>query len=254
MGMSLAKKVVVLMGGGVSGPWYLSGGITPANCIAAYQAIGAETIFAAYTNLINPGTYDCATTASSIKTPAFDTSYGWSFNGTDQAIHTGIVSPNDQSFSVIVRFSDQTGTGDKAVIGALNSAANTGTSIIADKTDKVRYRSGAYLDIATKVTTGVLAIAGNVAYRNGVAETGTITAGAAATLGYLTIGGTSYANNYTWFCNVKVQALAYYDTVLTAPQVAAVTAAMNALSASTPPINYLSTEYVSFLYSSSIEA
>jgi len=39
-------------------PWWLSGGIAAANCVAAYQPKGAASLEASYVNLANPGTYN----------------------------------------------------------------------------------------------------------------------------------------------------------------------------------------------------
>lgn len=231
--MKIARLLTtVLAGAGGGGPWYLAGGVDEADCIAAYQAIGASTIFAAYTNLANPGTYDLTAGI----TPGFDISYGWSFNGVDQYLRSTMVPNNDQTWSVIVRFSEQSGTGDKALTGALNAAATSGLALIADKANTVSYRNGdTPSTFAPKLATGILAIAGNKAYRDGVAEAGTLGTGT-GTLSQTIIGGVGYAGNAAaWFCNVKIQAIAFYHAVLTPSQVAAITTAMNALNASTPP-------------------
>ena len=47
---TMGKKVI---------PWYRSGGIPAANCVAAYKAIGAASQADSYINLVSPGTYDC---------------------------------------------------------------------------------------------------------------------------------------------------------------------------------------------------
>lgn len=53
-------------------PWYLAGGVSAANCIAAYQPKGASSLEASYVNLANPGTYNL-----SGATPAFDSALGY---------------------------------------------------------------------------------------------------------------------------------------------------------------------------------
>ena len=61
-------------------PWYLAGGISAANCLAAYQPKGAASLAASYSNLANPGTYNAAPGVA----PTFDASTGWTFNGSTQ--------------------------------------------------------------------------------------------------------------------------------------------------------------------------
>ena len=84
-------------------PWYLSGGIAAANCIAAYQAKGAASLAASYINLAKPGTYDCHA-ISVPTTPTWTSGLGWSGIGkvldTDIVFGTGIAT-----YSVFVRFS-----------------------------------------------------------------------------------------------------------------------------------------------------
>jgi hypothetical protein len=84
----------------VSADWWLSGGISAANCIAAYQPKGAVSYAASKVNLANPGTYN----ATEGTAPAFDTAVGWTFNGTTMFLETGIVPDlSAQAWSVIVR-------------------------------------------------------------------------------------------------------------------------------------------------------
>lgn len=55
-------------------PWWLAGGISPANCVAAYQAKGAVSYAASKVNLANPGTYDAMDGTSA---PPWDSTNGW---------------------------------------------------------------------------------------------------------------------------------------------------------------------------------
>ena len=79
--------------------WWLAGGISAENCVAAYQAKGAADYAASLVNLANPGTYNAANGNS----PTFNTAIGWTFDGVNDYLVTGIVPASDQSWSAIVR-------------------------------------------------------------------------------------------------------------------------------------------------------
>jgi hypothetical protein len=72
----------------VSYPWYACEGLGEELCVAAYKPIGAANIGASYTNLVNPGTYDCTNPGG---TPAWSAGAGW-ICGADSYILTG---PNE---------------------------------------------------------------------------------------------------------------------------------------------------------------
>lgn len=202
--------------------WWLAGGApTP---IAVYQPKGAASLAASYVNLVNPGTYDAALGTE----PSFDAATGWTFNGTDQYLATGI-NPNAQTWSYLIRFSDcaivdafqyifgRTGTGCNVAFGTSESAGN------------LSYYNGGSLIKSTRLSSGVLAMAGASAYRNGVAEIGTIGAYSGTTANSLWIGAISGGT----FGNVpahKTQAVAIWNTSTNhATWIPAVSAAMAAL-------------------------
>jgi len=204
-------------------PWYLSGGISAANCIAAYQPKGAANLAASKVNLANPGTYDAAAGSD----PSFDTSYGWSFNGTSQYLTTGIVPLVNQTWSAIVRFTDFAQTGFNALFGSSHAG---GKGFIIARTASYYYYNGGALNIATPLADGVSGFAGNKGYRNGVAETGTI--GTDGTNIYdIYIGTFNNVGSPTFGAGntKKIQAFAIYDTVLTSTQMGLLSTAMAAL-------------------------
>jgi len=59
--------------------WWLAGGINAANCIAAYQPIGAADYATSKVNLANPGTYD----AYEGTAPDWSAVTGWTFDSTN---------------------------------------------------------------------------------------------------------------------------------------------------------------------------
>lgn len=202
-------------------PWYRAGGAPLP--VAAYQPKGAASLAASYINLANPGTYDAAPgTAPTL------TADGWSFNGTTQYLMTGIVPKSDQDQTMIVRYSGR----DASVryLCGQYDATNRSLSILYDAspTGTVYWRNGDVLAAASVATaSAVLAISGVNWYKNGLVGSGTMGAWAGAATLPMYIGAINgVAGN---LFNGSVQAFAYYNTTLTAPQVAAVSAAMAAL-------------------------
>lgn len=202
--------------------WYLAGGIAPANCIAAYQAKGAASYAASKINLANPGTYDAADGGAY---PTWNAIDGWIFNGSDDYLTTGITPLNDQTWSAIVRFSNAANTAYTYLFGyyydnSRGFAITGGSSVI--------YRNGQYLDTSIQCLSGVLAIAENKGYRNGIADTGTISAGSDA-LGPFFIGAISDRGSPTAYLACYLQLFAVYDKALSATEVSNLSAAMAAL-------------------------
>jgi hypothetical protein len=211
--------------------WYLSGGIAAANCVAAYQPKGASSLAASYVNLANPGTYDCTLGTA----PAWDATNGWIFNGATNSryLKTGIMLTST-TWSAVVRFSSAAlSTG--AVFGHNGPSfdrrfailTNVGGTSIIYEYGRAADSSG-LLTITATITTGVLAIAGNTAYRNGSAETGNITT-VAYTTGLDIYIGAWNASGAGAFFSGNIQGIAFYNSVLSAAQVLAVTNAVNAL-------------------------
>ena len=117
MGMMAGVRRALLSGGQAAAvvPWYLSGGILAANCIAAYQPKGAASLAASYVNLANPGTYD----AAPVVAPTWDAVNGWVGDGT-QYLNTGVVPA--ANYSMFVRFSGAPQNVYKALCGSYGGA------------------------------------------------------------------------------------------------------------------------------------
>lgn len=205
--------------------WWLSGGISAANCIAAYQPKGAASLAESYTNLANPGTYNAAPGIA----PSL-ISDGWSFTGTEY-LTTGI--PLSTGYSAVVRFSNWTTTNDKYLFGAYNIASITLFALSPrDSAGLTVYWNGrganGFRRTSPSLVSGILAVAGNQGYRNGLADGNIFINGFAPTvspyLGGLNADGTLSNGGIGY-----IQAIAIYNVVLSAAQVLAVTNAMNAL-------------------------
>lgn len=215
-------------------PWWLSGGVTAANCLAAYTAKGAASLAASYDNNAAPGngladgTYDAGPGVA----PTFDAATGWTFNGSSQYLTTGITPA--VTWSALCQFSDATGTGFHSIFGYFDNGAAAFLIQPARAAGNVIYYNGRsssnYVIQAPALTAGNLGIAGKQGYRNGVADGGVIPTTAPGAFGAIFLGCVSNVGTPA-FANVafKMRAFAIYNTTLTAPQVAAITTAMNAL-------------------------
>jgi hypothetical protein len=206
------------LAGGGNAPWYRVGS-APAP-VAAYQPIGAADLDASYINLANPGTNNAAPGVA----PTFAAATGWTFNGTTQYLDTGYTSA--AAYTVLVRFSDVTNTGNLAGVSG-------GTSVHYVRPNNTTAAVWTYMNTtlsdAPVMTSGVMGIAGKNAYRNGASE-GEIAATAFST------------PNRSWFVGglnggaligpiaAKIQAFALYSTALSDAQMLAVSTAMAALS------------------------
>lgn len=203
-----------------SGGWWLSGGIAAANCIAAYQAKGAASIDASYINLATPGTYNLTLG----KAPAFDTTTGWTFNGSDTWLSTGVIFVNNQTWSLLIRIDSFITT--LRAVGLSRTGASCDFGFYIDNTSTYYYNGG-FGKYAQK-TSGVLAVAGNTAYYNGISQ-GSISSGSGTASVGFPIGAMDDDGSRSLWLNGTVQAVAIYNAILTEPQVAAVTTAMAAL-------------------------
>lgn len=215
------RRFMTLFGGGTAPviPWYE----TVSGAVAAYCALGAADAAASYKNLINPGTMDLVTGAVP---PTFSAETGWSWDGSTQhCMETGFV-PTSQDCSYMIRFSDCVDATYKAVLAY--STTNASVSIQAQATsNNVGYVNGAATtSVSPKLLSGILGIAGNKAYRNGVAEGSDLAAWGATNNKKISIagGGTGFLG-----AQVKVQALIIYNSVLTPTQMLALAQAMAAI-------------------------
>lgn len=200
--------------------WWLSGGIVPSACVAAYQSIGAANLAVSYTNLANPGTNDLTLGVA----PAWDTINGWTFNGVNQYLNTGITAAT-LSWSMFVRFSNfNTISFSTTLIG---QSLSTRLFFIAASNALVYYANGKLLSVSPSLTSGVLGFAGSTAYRNGVND-GTIPTGLIVAFP-IYIGAENDGGGPGSYANAGIQAAAIYNVTITPSQVTALVAAMVAL-------------------------
>lgn len=225
--------VRVVQPGGAAVPWWLSGGIAAANCIAAYTPKGAASLAASYDNNAAPGnglpdgTYDATLGVA----PTFDAATGWTFlAASTQYLLSGWVPAGDQNQSVIVRLSGGVGTNFACGIyesGTKSLALRPGHFSAPNWVHS--YTNGGALTLTGDLrAAAVMAVAGSTAYLNGVAEAGVVGGWGGAPTSVFGIGAAMNLLVPTYWSG-NIQALAIYNTTLTAPQVLAVYTAMAAL-------------------------
>ena len=209
---------------------WLAGGIPRTACVAAYEPICAVSLADSYINRANPGTY---TVGVEVGTPTWAASTGWGFSGTTQGLSIAGLTVSD-NFSAIVRYSGATNSAsEKLIFGSYNGTPSFGARFGVGSSigDQVIYAHQSFAFASPGLLSGVLAVVGQSGYRNGVLEAEGI---AADSVGYSTKQGIGYwekgDDGFDYgFWKGNIQALYYYDAILTPTQVRAVTDAMNML-------------------------
>ena len=188
--------------------------------VAAYQAKGAASLAASYVNLANPGTNDLTVGTA----PTFDTSTGWTFNGSSNYLKTGVIPNSD--YTVFVRFS----SGSGCLIGTTSTAFGEAPIFALRQfpADRNWYNNGDRYQGNTW-TSGVMCTAGKVAYRDGTSQ-GSISGGSNTWSYQFTVGARNLINGgCDQYLTGNIQAVAIYSTTLDATQVAEITTNMAAL-------------------------
>ena len=221
---------VTLQSGGITNPmpslgnWWLAGGVSPSNAIAAYQPVGAANYDASKINLANPGTYN----ATDGVAPDWDSVNGWKSNGT-KWLHTGVTNSVAGTWSIIVKLS--------------NSAASSGAMGVSNGVGQYMFIRNAVYGTYTlyigsgavggtgNVLSGVLAIAGTNGYLNGT-NIGSRGGGTVFTQDIHIFGTSNASDTSSYLGALNIQSAAIYNTPITAAQVLAVTNAMNGINSS----------------------
>ena len=223
IGMNIPRRAVSAAGA-VS--WWLAGGVSAANAIGVYQPKGAASLAASYSNLANPGTYDAAPGTA----PAWAAGTGWQFvRGLATYLTTGVEFASPVKPTVIVRYSDFVPWwasflgGQEPGGAAWNKIANVGMTASARYASLVVTPIGA---TAEPGASGVLAVAGGYGYLDGVVNTALMTQLDRPTAEIYIGSHKTTAGAAADPITANFQAVAIYNTTLSGPQVAAVSAAM----------------------------
>jgi hypothetical protein len=194
--------------------WWEAGGATGA--VAVYQPKGAGSLAASYTDMSGSGN-----TAIAVIEPPWDSANGWKGNG-NAYLSTALVPSGD--WSLVIRFSN-TGL-DNAYICGQNTTGKF-FSMGANRGGNRIYGLGNAISITPGVSSGVMAISATDGYLDGVDDTPTSAEGFTGAANYpiyllaLNNGGSVALKSLGY-----IQAVAIYNTTLTAPKIAAVSAAM----------------------------
>lgn len=203
--------------------WWEAGGAT--GTVQVLQPKGAASYAASLLDLSGNGN-----NASEGAAPTWDTVDGWTFSGTpaDTFLDTGIVPAS--GWTMVVRFSNGGVTTGTMIVAGLGSGTPSRFFLdtCEDTTNHV-YGAGGFTVVANRITSGVMAIAGQQGYLDGVADGAAASGSGWTTTRSVYIGGNNNGGlrNATYAGNV--QAIAIYDNTLDAATVAAVSAAMAAL-------------------------
>jgi hypothetical protein len=212
-----------MLGGAVKA-WYLSGGTSIPK--AAFKATGAASYAASKVNLVNPGTLDLIDGV--IPPVEWTAGNGWrfGFNNNGGYLRTGITSANGD-VTILIRFT----TG----IASTNSQVYFGlydTGILYIQNEKgvaLHLASDASTINTTELANGsthTLVIAGENAYLDGNVLAGTLTKNAITNelfIGALNLVGTGSIQ----CCEAQITHFAYWDKVITADNIKAITNAIN---------------------------
>lgn len=172
--------------------------------IAAYDAGNATSLANSYINIVDPGTFDL--TAPTFA-PTWASGTGWTFDGLTQWLATGVFF--EENYSMVIQFSSRSG-------GGYTGANGTNRSSI--RPSAVRYRNGGTGETINSpgISTGVLAICGNQAFRDGVNEGITLNpwVGSGANNSQIAIGALGELSPMmaSSFLNADVQKFALYDS------------------------------------------
>lgn len=183
-------------------------------CVAAYQAKGAATVESSYINLANPGVNDAVPTVA----PTWDVS-GWTFDGATQYLSTGIVPAT--GWSMVARFSNASGL-QAFIVGSSTGNAERFFLLPRNGPNRTYGYSGVVNIGSGELTTGVMGIAANNCYLNGVLDA--VTTGTVITTAAITIGGRNSSGTVTGFAAAKIQDVVIYSTTLTAHDMATLNA------------------------------
>lgn len=201
--------------------WWLSGGISAANCVAAYQPKGAASLAASYINLANSGTNN----AAPVVAPTWNATDGWVGNGTTQYLTTGVIP--GATYSMIVRYSNA--TGDGCALGCYGGGNNRFWMYPGNAgTRYYGYGSVSTTSPVTGTTTsGVQALTPTKGWHNGVADyTFSPTWGATTRDIYILVRNNN--GSTVNFLPGYIQACAIYNIAIDS-YISALTSAMQAL-------------------------
>jgi hypothetical protein len=218
--ITVAEITESITGQNYTNTWWAAGGAS-ASILGRYPAIGAASRAASYSNLANPGTNDLTEGVADVD---WTTQNGWA--GADyKYLLTGIVPTSDDT--VIVHFGDIGASNTNGIFGAIDGAKYFAAFQTNYGYLSAKNASGATAILATQLrNNGVIAIAGNTVYFNGVsigACDGAYNGANALALMAANAAGVSPIVG-------KVKSAVVYSSTLNASQISMVTNGMRAIA------------------------
>jgi hypothetical protein len=209
-----------------SANWWLSGGISAANCLAAHAAKGASSFTVSKSNLANPGTYELSNGSAY---PSWNVATGWTFvSASSQSliIATGYVL---KPCTVIVRLVRSTSSTNRCILGSIPDKPTLDYRVSSSHKGNLVKQNTANIGSSTSVianSSAVIAVSYSSSgeyqhYLNGSTD-GSGTNNQTITDPTNRIGAPDYFDGDIYFLSV-------YNTVLTNTQVLAVSQDMAAL-------------------------
>lgn len=197
--------------------WFLEGGLSASNAKGAYFPLRSGSLANSYINYA-----DRTKDATLGVAPNFDNNLGWVFPASlDRYLKTGIVPENDQTWTLIIRFSGAIQPSNYKTLSGLYEAANRQVQIfLHDITGSpFIYVASGGSSSRNQVYTGenVIAILGNISYLNYsqmVITPSPIPSGSGNITKDLYIGTNNYTSP-TGFYMGNIQAWVLYDKILT---------------------------------------
>lgn len=210
------RRAIAGQGGGAV-PWWQS---VP-GCIAAWQPNGAASYSASLVNLANPGTYDAAPGVA----PAWSAA-GWVGNGSAY-LRTGLIPSHP---CTIIARGIITGGTSGAFMGARSSESSTDRLYVWPRDGTVRrYGYGGLSSPSGALSGGTMAVAGGYPYLDGAPDGAQIAGSPAGLSRGLVLMASDNGGTIIFPMTGLWIAGGVWNGTLTAGQIAALTAAMEAL-------------------------
>lgn len=201
-------------------PWYLSGGVVAANCIAAYQPKGAASLAASYINLANPGTNNAAPGVA----PTWDATNGFKFADNQYLVGPTVTGTEG---TLIIRFSNLI-DGNLVMFGGSYGLGAGWDQRPGFERLYCSYGSIQNTHNVLPQASGVIAVTKSGVYLDGTLVVGSGWANSANLVGNILWVGDMRQEVYP-FNPRYIQAYAAYNVQLTVPQIQAVSTAAAAL-------------------------
>jgi peptidoglycan/xylan/chitin deacetylase (PgdA/CDA1 family) len=230
-GPAVGTPRVVLSPRSAAGAWWQAAGVTP---WAAYGPRGAASFAASLVDLTGQG--HNATDPGGAATPAWDAVNGWTFDGVGTYLQTTFVPAQTQAQTLIVQYTRAALGESQCITASFGGSGNTRFGLYASQSAGTAaiYQNGGAQQVGPAMGGGNLAVAGNQGYRNGIADGDPVAAYDNAPDDALYIGARNNDGTPDYFLGGRIQSLALFDSVLTAPQVKALATAMAAAGVTVP--------------------